>query len=60
MSSSIKVSFTPLTTPLIALSPQSLGHPFRDDVVTQMQYCPTPLVKQKGEDQVQDQGRGRR
>ena len=24
-----------------------------------MQYFPTPLVKQKGEDQVQDQGRGR-
>ncbi|RVW17552.1 Retrovirus-related Pol polyprotein from transposon RE2 [Vitis vinifera] len=32
MSSNIKVSFTPPTTPLIALSPQSLGHPFRDDV----------------------------
>ncbi|RVW86181.1 Serine/threonine-protein phosphatase 7 long form-like [Vitis vinifera] len=35
------------------------GHPFRDDVAIQMQYFPTPLVKQKGEDQVQDQGRGR-
>ena len=58
MSSSIKVSFTPLTTPLIALSPQSLGHPFRDDVVTQMQYFPTPLVELQGEDQVQNQGRG--
>ena len=32
MLSSIEVSFTPPTTPLIALSPQSLGHPFRDDV----------------------------
>ena len=46
MSSSIKVSFTPPTTPLIDLSPKSLGHPFRDDVVTQMQYFPTPLLEQ--------------
>ena len=46
MSSSIDVSFTPPTTPLITLSPQSLGHPFRDDVATQMQYSPTPLVEQ--------------
>ena len=59
MSSSIEVSFTPPTTPLIALSPQSLGHPFRDDVATQMQYFPTPLVEQQGEAQVQDQGCGR-
>ena len=58
MSSSIKVSFTPLTTPLIALSPQSSGHPFKDDVVTQIQYFPTPLVELQGEDQVQSQGRG--
>ncbi|RVW89410.1 hypothetical protein CK203_046870 [Vitis vinifera] len=58
MLSSIEVSFTPPTTPLIALSPQSLGHPFRDDVVTQKQYFPTPLVEQQREDQVQDQGRG--
>ncbi|RVW92350.1 hypothetical protein CK203_032441 [Vitis vinifera] len=47
MSSSIDVSFTPPTTPLIALSPQSLGHPFRDDVATQMQYFPSPLVEQQ-------------
>ena len=46
MSSSIEVSFTPPTTPLIAMSPQSLGHPFRDYVATQMQYFPTPLVEQ--------------
>ncbi|RVW66675.1 Serine/threonine-protein phosphatase 7 long form-like [Vitis vinifera] len=59
MSSSIDVSFTPPTVPLIALSPQSLGHPFRDDVATQMQYFPTLLVEQQGETQVQDQGRGR-
>ena len=59
MSSSIEVSFTPPTTPLIALSPQSLGHPFRDDVATQMQYFPTPFVEQQGEAQVQDQGCGR-
>ena len=58
MSSSIEVSFTPPTTPLIVLSPQSLGHPFRDDVATQMQYFPTPLVEQQGEAQVQDQGCG--
>ena len=58
MSSSIEVSFTSPTTPLIALSPQSLGYPFRDDVVRQMQYFPIPLVEQQGEDQVQDQGRG--
>ena len=59
MSSSIDVSFTPPIVPLIALSPQSLGHPFRDDVTTQMQYFPTPLVEQQGEAQVQDQGRRR-
>ena len=61
MSSSIEVSFTPPTTPLIALSPQSLGHSFRDDVATQMQFFPTPFVEQQGDDQVQDQryGRGR-
>ena len=59
MSSSIKVSFTPPTKPLIDLSPQSLGHPFRDEVVTQMQYFPTPLLEQQGDDQVQVQGHGR-
>ena len=59
MSPSIDVSFTPPTAPLITLSPQSLGHPFRDDVATQMQYFPTPLVEQYGEAQVQDQGCGR-
>ena len=59
MSSSIEVSFTPPTAPLIVLSPQSLRHPFKDDVATQMQYFLTPLVKQQGEAQVQDQGRGR-
>ena len=59
MSSSIKVSFTPFTTPLIALSPQSLGHLFRDVMVTQMQYFPTPLVEQQEEAQVQDQDQGR-
>ncbi|KAL6325945.1 hypothetical protein AAG906_038436 [Vitis piasezkii] len=59
MLSSIEVSLTPPTTPLIALSPQSLGHPFRDDVATQMQYFPTPFVEQQGEDRVQDQGHGR-
>ncbi|KAL6320286.1 hypothetical protein AAG906_005369 [Vitis piasezkii] len=37
---------------------QTGGHPFRDDVATQMQYFPTPLVEQQGEDQVQDQGHG--
>ena len=58
MSSSIEVSCTLPTTPLIVLSRQSLGHPFRDDVVTQMQYFPTPLVELQGEDQVQNQGRG--
>ena len=36
MLSSIEMPFTPLTTSLTALSPQSLGHPFRDDVATQM------------------------
>ena len=46
MLSSIKMPFTPLTAPLTALSPQSLGHPFRDDVATQMQYFPTPIVEQ--------------
>ncbi|RVW26529.1 hypothetical protein CK203_103796 [Vitis vinifera] len=60
MSSSIEVSFTPPIAPLIALSPQSLRHSFRDDVATQMQYFPTPLVEQRGENQVQDQGRGRK
>ena len=59
MSSSIDVSFTPPTAPLIALSPQSLGHPFRDDVATQMQYFSSPLVEQQLEAQVQDEGRGR-
>ena len=59
MSCSIDVSFTPPTTPLIALSPQSLGHPFRDDVVTQMQYFLSPPVEQQREAQVQDEGRGR-
>ncbi|KAL6348288.1 hypothetical protein AAG906_005585 [Vitis piasezkii] len=59
MSSSIDVSFTPPTTPLIALSPQSLGHPFRDDVATQMQYFPSPLVEQQRKAQVQEEGRGR-
>ena len=52
MSSSIEVSFTPPTTPLIALSPQLSGHLFRDDVATQMQYFPTPLVEQQGQGQV--------
>ncbi|RVW60872.1 hypothetical protein CK203_033578 [Vitis vinifera] len=52
MSSSIDVSFTPPTAPLIALSPQSLGHPFRDDVAIQMQYFPSPLVEQQREAQV--------
>ena len=46
MSSSIEVSFTPPIAPLITLPPQSLGYPFRDDVATQMQYFPTPLVEQ--------------
>ncbi|KAL6338530.1 hypothetical protein AAG906_020632 [Vitis piasezkii] len=59
VSSSINVSFTPPTAPLIALSPQSLGHPFRDDMATQMQYFPSPLVEQQREAQVQDEGRGR-
>ena len=59
MSSSIDVSSIPPIAPLIVLSPQSLGHPFRDCVATQMQYFPTPLVEQQGEAQVQDQGRGR-
>ncbi|RVW46284.1 Serine/threonine-protein phosphatase 7 long form-like [Vitis vinifera] len=59
MSSSIDVSFTPPSTPLIALLPQSLGHSFRDDTTTQMQYFPTPLDEQQGEAQVQDQGCGR-
>ena len=58
MSSSIEVSFTPPIAPLITLPPQSLGYPFRDDVATQMQYFPTPLVEQQGQDQVQDQGCG--
>ncbi|KAL6341861.1 hypothetical protein AAG906_038106 [Vitis piasezkii] len=44
----IKVSFTLPTAPLIVLSPQLLGHPFRDNVATQMQYFPTPLVEQQG------------
>ena len=58
MLSSIDVSFTPPTAPLIALSPQSLGHPFRDDVATQMQYFPSPLIEQQRKAQVQDEGRG--
>ena len=58
MSSSIEVSFTPSTTPLIVLSLQSLGHLFRDVMATQMQYFPTPLVEQQREAQVQDEGRG--
>ena len=58
MSSSIEVPFTSPTTPLIALSPQSLGHPFRDDLATQMQYFPTLLIEQQGEAHVQDQGHG--
>ena len=59
LSSSIEMSFTSPTAPLITLSPQSLRHLFSDDVVMQMQYFPTPLVEQQGEDQVQDQERGR-
>ena len=49
MSFSIKVSFIPPTAPLIVLSSQSLGYPFRDNVVTQMQYFPTLLVEQQGQ-----------
>ena len=46
MSSSIEVSSTPPTTLLIALPPQSLEHPFRNDMVRQMKYFPTPLVEE--------------